>query len=193
LPSPPSPVKHAMQVRAGAKDWEIAIAVRPGNLWWSRCRPCRWPWCQGCPPPPRPCCRRPHPPRRQSLDVAPIQDGSARVHSTGHLCCRHTSSTNHGSNSALALLRSTFAHHHRSHYSPGRRGVQAMPPPWQACAGRWSSWPNLPCPRLPGAPRRSLQWCRRHRCRRCLVGRTAPTPQTPTAAPQHWHTPSAGR
>ncbi len=41
--------------------------------------------------------------------------------------------------------------------------------PWQACVSRWSSWPSWPCPCLPGASRRSLQWFRQCHCHRCLA------------------------
>jgi hypothetical protein len=37
-------------------------------------------------------------------DISPLQDRRSRVDPTGHLCCRHTSSANPGSDSTLALL-----------------------------------------------------------------------------------------
>jgi hypothetical protein len=40
------------------------------------------------------------------LIIAPLQNGRAQVHPAGHLSCGNTSSANHGSDSALALLHS---------------------------------------------------------------------------------------
>jgi hypothetical protein len=69
-------------------------------------------------------------------DVALLQDRRVWVHPTGHLRCGHTSSTNRGSDSALALLPSALACHYCNCCHPGGQGAQAMLPPWQACAGR---------------------------------------------------------
>jgi hypothetical protein len=146
-PLPTLPVTPATQAKAGALARAIAIAVCLGWSRWSHCHPCRWQWHQAPPPPPWPCCPRPCPPHCQSPLLKfsghrSPQNGRAQVRPAGHLCCGHTSSANHGSCSALALLCSAPAHCHCSHYCSGRCGAWAMPPPWQACAGRWSSWPS---------------------------------------------------
>jgi hypothetical protein len=124
--------------------------------------------------------------------LLPSNNEHAWVHPAGHLCCGHTISANCRSDSALALIHSTLAHHCCSHYCPGHQGAQEMQPPWQACAGRWSSGPSLPCPRPPGASRSSLQWCCHHRHRHWSGGRRTPAQQMPTATLLRWRTLSAG-
>jgi hypothetical protein len=143
LPLSPLLVTTMTQARAGARAHAIAVAICLGCSQWNRCHPrCRQ-WHQGRQPPTWPCHPCPHPPCRGS--PLPSFPG---CHSPLRRMCQGPPhrpslqadiSANCGCNSALAPLCSALARCHCSHYCLECWGARAMPLPWQACAGRWSS------------------------------------------------------